>query len=104
MGNPGPCGSGACIFLPEVTDPVCLKKPVCQLCSILLGELITIQMVLLFVSNCKKNRDDSATTSLLILSDSQSAVGILTLGWKATSHRLQSMRSMIEMAQMQKME
>ena len=104
MGNSGPCGSGACVFLPEVTDPVCFKKPVCQLCSILLGELITILMVILFVSNRKKNRDESATTSLLILSDSQSAVGILTLGWKATSHKLQPMRSMTEMAQMRKVE
>ena len=29
LGNPGPCGAGACIFLPGAEEPVCLKKPVC---------------------------------------------------------------------------
>ena len=24
----GPCGAGACVFLPEKTDPVLLKQPV----------------------------------------------------------------------------
>lgn len=102
MGNPGPCGSGACIFLPEVTDPVCLKKPVCKHGSILLGELIAIQMVLMFVSNHKKNRDDSTTRNLLILSDSQSAVGLLTLGWEATSHKVTVHEVRTELAQLQK--
>ena len=30
MGNPGPCGSGACVYLPSVVDPVRLKRPVCK--------------------------------------------------------------------------
>ena len=37
MGNPGPYGSGACVFFPEVTDPVYLKKPVCKQGSVLFG-------------------------------------------------------------------
>ena len=56
--------------------------------SILLEELIAIQMVLLFVINHKKNTDDSTTTNLLILSSSQSPVGILTLGWEATRQKV----------------
>ena len=83
VGNTGP--SGDCIFHQEVTDPVCLKKPVFKHGSILLGELIAIQMAL--VCHHHKNRDNSTATNLLILSDSQSAVGLLTLGWEATSHK-----------------
>ena len=46
LGNPGPCGSGACIFVPNQTEPVSLKRPVTNRGSILLGELVAILMVL----------------------------------------------------------
>ena len=48
LGNPGPCGSGACIFIPNQTEPVRLKRPVTNRGSILLGELVAILMALEF--------------------------------------------------------
>ena len=35
LGNPRPCGSGACIFIPNDTEPVMLKRPVTNRGSIL---------------------------------------------------------------------
>ena len=48
--NPGPCGAGACVYLPHETSPVCLKQPVTcsKRGSILLGEMIAIKMVFRF--------------------------------------------------------
>ena len=42
-GNPGPCGAGACVFLPN-NDEIELKQPVSKLASILLGALGAIQI------------------------------------------------------------
>ena len=81
LGNPGPCGSGACIFVPNETEPVMLKRPVTNRGSILLGELIAILMALEFAQSEHKKRQIHGIT---IFSDSQSAVGILTLGWAAS--------------------
>ena len=44
-GNPGPCGASACVFLPN-NDEIELKQPVLKLASILLGELVAIQITL----------------------------------------------------------
>ena len=44
LGNPGPCGAGACVFIPDKTDPILLKQPVSSRGSILLGELVAIKM------------------------------------------------------------
>ena len=84
LGNPGPCGSGACIFIPNDTEPVMLKRPVTNRGSILLGELVAILMALEFAQSEQRKRQIHGIT---IFSDSQSAVGILTLGWAATSHK-----------------
>ena len=84
LGNPGPCGSGACIFIPNDTEPVMLKRPVTNRGSILLGELVAILMALEFAQSEQRKRQFHGIT---IFSDSQSAVGILTLGWTATSHK-----------------
>ena len=35
LGKPGPCGSGACVFMPNQTEPVRLKRPVTNRGSIL---------------------------------------------------------------------
>ena len=86
LGNPGPCGAGACIFLPGAEEPVCLKKPVSSCGSILLGELVAIQMAIENIYNSVINRGN-ITTKLHVFSDSQSAIGILSLGWEATSHK-----------------
>ena len=82
LGNPGPCGSGACIFVPNQTEPVRLKKPVTNRGSILLGELEAILMALEFAQSEHRNRQIHGIT---IFSDCQSAVGILTIVWTATS-------------------
>ena len=37
LGNPGPCGAGACIFHPGTSEPVLLKQPVSSRGSILPG-------------------------------------------------------------------
>ena len=48
-GNPGPCGAGACVYLPGQEESVELKKPVLRLASILLGELVAIEIALGFI-------------------------------------------------------
>ena len=82
-GNPGPCGAGACVFLPN-NDEIELKQPVSKLASILLGELVAIQITLNYLIEEKKVRDIS---TILIFCDSQSAVGILQLGWENKSYK-----------------
>ena len=76
-GNPGQCGAGACVFLPN-NDEIELKRPVSKLTSILLGELVAIQITLNYLIEEKRVRDFS---TILIFCDSQSAVGILQLSW-----------------------
>ena len=83
LGNPGPCGAGACIFHPGASEPVLL---VSSRGSILLGEVVAIEMALQYLSRCKVQRN-SDFQRIHIFSDSQSAVGQLTLGWEAKSHK-----------------
>ena len=80
-------------------DPDPLKRPVCRRGSILLGELVAILVALKHFLQCS----DSLPSKLLkIFSDSQSAVGILTLNWKDTSYKVvtknvrQAMKSLQE--------
>ena len=83
LGNPGPCGAGAVVFLPDDPSGLELTRPVAARGSILLAEFVAILMVLeLAVS--KKISDFSS--SLQIFSESQSAVGILTLNWASTNY------------------
>ena len=77
--NPGPCRAGACVYLPFETSPVNLKQPVSKHGSILFGEMIAIKMVLDFI--LEKLHQKRKLNKVLILSDSQSSVGLLTLGW-----------------------
>ena len=81
-GNPGPCGAGACLFFPN-QEKIELHQPVAKRASILLGELVAIKMALEYVKTEVNKRE---IKQLSVLSDSQSAVGILTLGWQNKSH------------------
>ena len=83
-GNPGSCGAGACVYLPDQEECVELKKPVSRLASILLGELVAIEIALSFMQGeVKKKR----MKGVKVFCDSQSAVGLLTLGWTLTSYQ-----------------
>ena len=62
-----------------------LKQPVSKHGSFLLGEMIAIKMVLDII--LKELHQKSKLNKVLILSDSQSSVGLLTLGWEATPHK-----------------
>ena len=81
QGNPGPCGSGAVLY-PGDNDGISLKRPVAQRGSILLAELVAILMVL---EHCIAALKDGLT-EINILSDSLTAVGILTLIWKSSTY------------------
>ena len=82
-GNPGPCGAGACLFFPS-RERIDLHQPVARRASILLGELMATKIALDQVKvEAKKRRFKEVT----LFSDSQSAVGILTLGWQNNSHK-----------------
>ena len=81
-GNPGPCGAGACVFLPN-NDEIELKQSVSKLASILLGELVAIQITLIYLIE-ENNLHDIST--IHIFCDSQSAMGILQLGWESKSY------------------
>ena len=83
-GNPGPCGAGACVYLPDQEECVELKKPVSKLASILLGELVAIEIALSFIQGeVKKKR----IKGVKIFCDSQFTVGLLSLGWTPTSYQ-----------------
>ena len=97
--NPGPCGAGACVYLPHETAPVLLKQPVSKRGSILLGEMIAIKMVLDFI--LEKLHQKMEIKDVLILSDSQSSVGLLTLGWEPTQHKTTSKEILTELKQIQ---
>ena len=77
----GLCGPGACV--PNEAEPVMLKGPVTNRSSILLGELVAILMALAFAQSEQRKRQNHGIT---IFSDSQSAIGTLTLDWTSTSH------------------
>jgi ribonuclease HI len=81
QGNPRPCGSGAVLY-PGDNEGISLKRPVAQRGSILLAELVAILMVL---EHCIAALKDGFT-DIKILSDSQTAVGILTLNWKSSNY------------------
>ena len=80
--NPGPCGAGACVFWPGQKECVELKKPVSRLASILLGELVAISIPLEFI---EKEMGRKQFAEVKMFSDSQSVVGLLTLGWTPAS-------------------
>ncbi|MEW8545066.1 MAG: reverse transcriptase domain-containing protein, partial [Candidatus Thiodiazotropha sp.] len=78
--NPGPCGAGAVIYTPNEMD-IHIKKPVAAHGSILLAELVAILSVLEHFSNIPSN-----IKNLRLFSDSQTAVGIITLNWSSNSY------------------
>ena len=81
--NPGPCSAGTAILIPNSTQHVELTQPLSNRGSILLGKLVAIKLVIdfLIIPNNRKN-----TESIKIFSDSQSAIGILTLNWKSDNY------------------
>ncbi|MEW8544970.1 MAG: reverse transcriptase domain-containing protein [Candidatus Thiodiazotropha sp.] len=83
--NPGPCGAGSCIFMPHQEIPVCLKKPVSNHSSILLGELVAILMTIDYIT--AEIQKSQVISNIHMFSDSQSAIGILKLGWQSTQHK-----------------
>ena len=86
-GNPGPCGAGSYVLLPN-SDAVELKQPVSKLASILLGELVAIQLTLNFVLEEDRKPD---IDTVLIFCDNQSAVGSLQFGWDNKSYKKTAM-------------
>lgn len=63
-----------------------LKQPVTNRGSILLGETVAIKMALQYIYRDKTQRG-AIIEKVHIFSDSQSAVGQITLGWEVNSHR-----------------
>ena len=97
LGNPGPCGTGACLYMPGYTDPILHKQPVTSYGSILLGELIAIKMVINTIQNQTERRE--IIEKIHIFSDSQCVIGHLTLRWEAKTHKasIQEVKSSIQM-------
>lgn len=81
--NPGPCGAGAVIYLPHGEEPINLKRPVTIHGSILLGELVAILAVLEYILSYI---DHLNATKLIIFSDSQTSIGVVSLNWKPTCY------------------
>ena len=75
--NPGPCGAGAFIYHPDGQEE-CIKRPVTAYGSILLGELVAILSV---IEHLIVNSSQIQHREMRIFSDSQTAVGIITLNW-----------------------
>ena len=74
--NPGPCGAGAVLYVPESQEDICIKRPVAAHGSILLAELVAILAVLEHLCNSSYH-----SKCLRLFSDSQTAIGIITLNW-----------------------
>jgi ribonuclease HI len=70
------------VLYPGDYEGISLKRPVAQRGSILLTELVAILMVL---EHCIVALKDGFT-DIKILSDSQIAVGIMTLNWKSSNY------------------
>ena len=101
LGNPGPCGAGACLSIPGSSDLVMLKQPVSSRGSILLGELVAMKMILQYLYRSKV-QGRSRITRVHVLSDRQSAVGHLKLGWEASSQKTTILEIKEEMAKLEK--
>ena len=71
------------MFLPN-EEREDLKQPVSRNSSILLGEPVAIKITL---ESIKADTERLIVQKIMLFSDSQSAVGILTFGWINTSHR-----------------
>ena len=97
LNNPGPCGAGAILFVEEETTE--LKQPVCKRGSKLLGELIAIKIVLEYIDQPEIRRK---IEQLTIFSDSQTAIGILTLYWKIENHKRITLEILDKMKRIQK--
>ncbi|XP_071161036.1 uncharacterized protein [Mytilus edulis] len=94
--NPGPCGAGAIVIFSN--KEIELKQPVSKRGSILLAELVAIKLVLDYVSRIENK---TLIEEVKIFSDSQTAIGILTLNWKiennrSTSHEIISLIKSIQ--------
>ena len=89
--NPGPCGAGAVIYHPDGQEE-CIKRPVAAFGSILLGELDAILSV---TEHLVTNNSQIQHREIRIFSDSQTAVGIITLNW-VSNHYLDVIRKINE--------
>ena len=99
LNNPGPCGAGAILFVEEETE---LNKSVCKRGSILLEELIAIKIVLEYIDQPEIR---TKIEQLTIFSDSQTAIGILTLQnvhWKIENHKRITLEILDKMKRIQK--
>ena len=56
LGNRGPCGAGACLFVSGFVDHILLKQPVSNIGSISLGELVAIKLALKHIYQYKMER------------------------------------------------
>ena len=70
--------------MPYQDNPICLKRPVSSYSSILLGELVAI---LITIDHVAEEIHKTDSSEVHIFSDSQSAIGILKLGWQPTQHK-----------------
>ena len=87
MGNPGQCGAGASLFVPGTSELVLLKQPVSSMGSILRGVLVAIKIALQYIYRCTNRQRENSIKKAHIFSDSQGAVGELTLGWEASAQK-----------------
>ena len=101
LGNPGPCGAGACLSIPGSSELIMLKQPVSSRGSILLGELVAIKIALQFIHR-NKTQGGTGIKKAHVFSDSQSAVGQLTLGWEASAQRTTIQDVKAEMIKLEK--
>ena len=86
--NPGPCGARAVIYQPDGQEE-CIKRPVTAHGSILLGELLAILSV---IKHLIVNSTQIQHREIRIFSDSQTAVGIITLNW-VSNHYLEVIKN-----------
>ena len=101
LGNPGPFGIGACIYMPGYTDPILHKQPVTSYRCILLGgggELIAIKMVMNTIQNQTERREINNVDKIHIFWTVSVLLVILLLDGEAKTHKasIQEVKSSIK--------
>jgi len=85
LGNPGPCGAGAAIFLYGMdTDPIKLHKAISTNSTSYHGELAAIKLALEYLVST--NSMKTSTNGVNILTDCQSALSAVCSSTSVTNH------------------
>jgi len=88
LGNPGPCGSAAAVFIKneKKKKPIATKTKCNGQGTNQIAELVGFQLGFELVSELLESKNLLQKQDIYMFSDSRYAIGLLTLGWKAKAN------------------